>query len=102
MQEVAAFAEAAQQVIRTIGNALTGLNALARIQLPTEEELRAWEERARQSDAERRAYEAERLRRNPNLRYRSRRPLWYRLKYPVRGHQRPASLIHESPDWYDY
>ena len=103
MQEVQTFADAAGKVAQLTRDAITGLNALAAFQAPTEEECRAMVERGERAMAEQRAYEAERLWRNlGHLRYRSRRPLWYRLQHPVRGHQRPASLIHEMPDWYDY
>lgn len=103
MQEAITFVDRARLVARTIGESLVALEAMPEVfRPPTEEALRAFEERFQRMQAEQRAYEAERLRRNPNLRYRSRQPLWWRLKYPRRGHQRPASLLHEVPDWRDY
>lgn len=98
------FADATQRVVQTMRNTLAGLNALAEgFRPPTEDEVVVLKEMVHQLRAKQLANEAEGLRRNPGrLRYRSRRPLWLRLKYPLRGHRRPASLIHERPDWYDY
>lgn len=96
------FVEAAAHAQRLVRDSLAGLAALSTVfRPPIAAERRAFAERRQRMAAQQRAYEAERLRRNPRLRYRSRRPLWLRLQSPLRRRQRPPSLLRELAEGYD-